>query len=49
MAKEGASDMDVFEIGRIASRYETYVARKTLRAVAEAVERMARAMNGGAE
>lgn len=41
--------MDVFEIGRIASRYETYVARKTLRAVAEAVERMARAKNGGAE
>lgn len=38
--------MDVFEIGRIASRYDTYVARKTLQAVAEAVERMARKSGG---
>lgn len=38
--------MDVFEIGRIASRYETYMARKMLHAVAEAVERMARKSGG---
>ena len=40
--------MDIFELGRIAARYDTEIAHAMLHAVAVAVERMAKRRRAGA-